>query len=1613
MSYVARNRNDKEIQDAAAPLLEKLSKVQTEDAAQNVEKDIKSLITELKNSSEISIEKDLEVLADGLEGLGDLAIIDLNIPPMINEDAHNVLLKIIVQEARFGDEDLAEKGVLVSHDRALNSSLAIMKKILANPVTKTSQVPQSLVQGGLIEALLETLKNRSSSEEITVAALSTLHELLQNSAINTETVQRGLNGDVAPILISLMERHKDHPDISGNINRCLITMSQISPEIASKIGQKAFIKNIIKDTRSLLKGTENEDENNAVTLQNLEALSTLAKLPQNIGRLIEEGAVDTAVNVLKKHNAVVKSNLSSEGYSPAFEANLKHTPKSRVVGTTQVTTEDLAGSSVRILEVLLSDPSTLEANLNQENLVEIVGILETANDAEIAHGVLRVLAQASNNAKIAEILSQNEATDKVMGAMNRFPTNAAIRKEASIVLQNLGAVARVEKALEEITQIAEGVDLNAQESVQAFQRANLSLANLMVTKRPEEKENYTALVSSIEKSMAKTVAAPKVMASQLLVVSRLAQRAEEETLDSIRDSEIPEVLIQKLIVENADYISAESGQLADIVFETVKNIATVRHFGKKELDSESGSECAGEKNRSDKLSKQLLTDNGKALDKMLKVFDINASETTQTYNPETVDKAIDALTEVASAYDSVAQSLVDKGSVDVIADYLQAAQSKAEESYDILNDPVALRALANSAKFFSALGKFSDGFEKVKKRNVLPQFYSVLKRIEPKESWGSNLTDPKEIAQKEAAEAIIDLTKALSETSHDKSHMLDAEAPNALLGFVKAANAISPEIVAANPELLRLVDKSMQCLKNLARDSDSARVIVKANGHEEIANILQSLSEARGNKEKHVDPSELQNITKVVGSSEPIEQAIESALMALEELSKDQEYAREMGLLNEESKTYRNLLKLAGEESQNPLICVAVLKIAQNSLQAIPKEKILEEKERLGQIKSCVETIKELYPKIKIVQDLSKRIHHLIENKEEITSDHVEEDVVEQAQEVAEKLAEVIAVEKLEIREETQEQQDANEKIAEEEKTEIKEETQIQEQPHDVPQEDNGKTIESTQEEIPIQEQQHDLGEKVAGIIVAEKLVTHKEDEAEEVPIQEQKDTTETTAEITAEEKQETVEEAKVQEHHDVAKKVAGIIAVEKLATHKKDEAEEAPIQEPKDATETTAEITAEEKQETVEEAKVQEHHHGKAGKVVAGVVAVEKVVAHKKEDEAPKQEEQHKVIEKVAEIIKGEKSETTETSIQEPQKQFENAEPKELADALEEVKNKLLNEGEEAKTAEIETAVAIVEAIDRLAESDEGADKILQYGMIDNTAEVLTAKSSNAALKAGCVALIKKLSDNPKLQEKVVRNPKIMEAVLQNISETAQTHKLSEGSTAETSAIEQSTKTAVLNSFEIIESVSKTGNTQFKEESIKKCLGTLKEFDRDKDISSKAKRTLASLIHAEEDVENFYTYHGVDTVVEAMETNPNDLEMLITLAELVGKTATNEKMQTEYGTKGVVTVLTRGNIKYPQSLQLCSATCVAFVNLVQNHQRNAQRVLESEFVPHAKNFCEVELTNPIFIINAATLFFNLSLKNEENKKILAKVGIVELLIKMFNHYQKINEKRVIKQALK
>ena len=985
MSYVARNRNEKEIQEAAAPLLEKLSKIQTEDAAQSIQKDIKGLLEEVKKSSAISMDKDQDALAGTVEVLADLAIVDRNITPITQEGAQALLLNVIVQESKFSEEELADKGVLVTHDRLMNSSLGVLKKVLANPAVRKSEIPKTLVAEGLVEAIVDTLKNRSSSEEIAVAALSTLNELLSNPVVRDAAVQKAIKKDVAPALTALIEHYKDQAEISGNANRCLMTLSQASPDIAAKVGQKAFIKTLVKDTRTMLKDNENEEESNNIAHQNLQTLSTLSKMPQNSVKLIDEGAVDIAVGVLKKHNAAFKSNLNqaSSDYVPTYEINLKHLPKKQISQDAPITTEDLASSSVAILNSLLIDPAKFEAILNKDNLLEIMNAVETTNDSDVVQGILSCIAKASKNAALAEILSENEAVDKVMGAINRFPTNVAIKREAGIILENLGASQLIDQVAEQVNEIADALDTDNQESVEAFQSANLYLSNLMATKPSEDgTENYTTLVQAMEKSMAKTVAAPQLMASQLLLVSRLAQRSEEDTRDDLRNSDIPQVLVQELLVENPNYTSVESGQLADIVLETVKNIASIKVATKKSLDPQTGVEMPAEKKEADKLSKALLKNNAQALDKIVKIVDPTTLENNHAYDPETVDKAMEALTEVAQTYDGVGKALVEKGAVEIAAEYLQANQPKNAELSDILNDPKALHALASSARFFSAVIKHPDGFEKIKKKNILPQFYAVLKKIELNEDWGKKPNDPKAVAQKDAIEAILEFTQALSDTPHDKSPMLDAEAPAALLNIVKSVNSIAPEKVAASEDLTNVLDLSMKSLKNFSKDPGLARMLIRAKGHEDISNTLHQLSVAYGEQEAQVDPDELAKLKKIKGSSNPLDQATESALLALDELSKQPKYAKEMDLLNEESASYQDLLNLVSTKIDNPLICVEILKIAQNSLKATPKEKILENTESLESIKAASEAIADLYPKIDIIQNLAKSVQHLVDHGE-------------------------------------------------------------------------------------------------------------------------------------------------------------------------------------------------------------------------------------------------------------------------------------------------------------------------------------------------------------------------------------------------------------------------------------------------------------------------------------------------------------------------------------------------------------------------------------------------------------------------------------------------------
>ena len=983
MAYVASNRNEAEIQKEAAPVIEKLSKVQNTETANAFKQDIKAAVGAINTilADAENLENNIEAIADNLESIADFTMVDQNIKVLVEEGVPAQLLSMVNYESQLSEEDLAEKGTLTAHDRVMTSGLSSLKKLMANPDVKKSDLIKDLVQEELVESVAGIIINRPMNEEAITHALDVLNQLVSNPVVKADVIKRIIKSNLGPGLVNLMEQYKDNP-VSVEVNKCLMTISQASPEIASKLGQKAFIKNLMKETRNILKGSDDSQESAQLAKQNLQTLQTLAKASENQEKLLDEGAVDIAVGVLRKTNNTKKSSSIS-----TIQINTRHMPDSRLEDPNHVSPEELTEKALNVLNQLLSTPESVEQNVSSDDLIVILNSLESTDDKPTLLTALKIIKKATDITAIAEFLSENEAVDKVMGVLNRYPLDSEIKQIAGEVLSNLGAGQMVDQMSEQVIDIAESFDENNPELVESLTGATIYLSNLLATAPEEVAQSHSNLIKAVEKTIGKAGKDPQLLVAQCLLVQRIAQRADEKTQDELRNSDIIGAIAEKFLGENANEVmSVEAGQTVDIVLDTITAVTETKVNRARQLDIATGqvAKVVSLKDQ-EKFGNKFLANNGKAIDTMLKIMDPKPDQNGQNYNSDTVKKAIRAFNQMNKTSEPFAKEVSRKGGLKNMIDLFESLANKDKNAQKFARDPKTLKHLKETADFMAAQARVGgESATNAMKSEFVRTSLEVLKYLDVQE----NSTHPEKAHNKEQFElaqaqtdaflSITDLVSALAESSADKGPLIDASTTSSLIEPLKKLNTIEPSLLNTEAEFPQKIDATMRALKSISKDPALVRSLFRGKGQTDILQTLTNLSAAVSEIEAQVDDEELGKMKEIVGSEAALDRAIESTLMLLDELTRQQKFAKELDLLNGESQAYQDLLTIAGQKMDNAIVSAEVLKISHNSLKATPKDKVLENKEILEPVSDCAQAISDLYANIPSIQTIAEEVKQIV-----------------------------------------------------------------------------------------------------------------------------------------------------------------------------------------------------------------------------------------------------------------------------------------------------------------------------------------------------------------------------------------------------------------------------------------------------------------------------------------------------------------------------------------------------------------------------------------------------------------------------------------------------------
>jgi len=955
-AFVSAFRGSSDITQAAAPLLQKLADIEAETKQEKTQERIKELLANLGKHQAGQLPQE-EVYAT-LSQLNELTLVDKNIATVLEEKGAQSLLSSLEVELARDLNAIMDAGEGQSHESGLEDLLTVLQRILNSNSAKNSPLVKELIEKNLVENLVKALTSRSEMEGVTNLSTQILKNLLEDPNSKQDVIKRCLEKGLAPSLLHLLETNKEDPAFTNSLLHLLLGLSEASPEVAAKLGDKAFLKALVKETRNILKQEGDDLEALHQAEQNLKHLSALMGGSESVDKIIDEGGVDLASLILAK--------IAKESKEPTLsDLNISDEPVHKTHTTQHDVLDQLAHTVADLLKKVITNPERAGKILSSHDYVNLMNYLAECDDQATTQNILEILEQATLNNDVANFLAENGCVDKVMAVNNKYPTQKSINDIVGRIINNLGGSDVIPVIVEQLDEISSSYNEKDPESVEAYTSATLYLANLLSSKEggntPEIEEK---IFNAIEKTFSKTLDNPKLVAAQCLLLDRLAAR-DEKTAQKLKDSKAIGTIVNGLLSSLGLTGKKKANQIA---LNTISSAIQQKELPKPNYDPQTGEEIT--KETEDPVIKSFTENDGAPIKNLLSLLQDGADSTT-------IEQVLTILEKVVPQSKDARDIVFRENGISTLA--------------QIFNKIPATEHTKNQERLLNTLGAFGkdkDGYEAIVNNECIPAIANIIKGIVPQD-----LENPESQALKNLNAALVALGN-LSNNEFDHTSILESGVLNSIIELLETIKEVTPEDFQNNDYLDEIIKNAVNALQSMAKDPALLRAIAKANAIPTILELLHKLSDATGlAPNQDIDPSKLSELTELKSSDKALDQAIEAVLGFLGVLSKHNKFVKEIPILDGEQTTYQDLLNLVSNRADESLIGHRNLKIFQQILSLLGKDKIKENIEALSPLSEVADTLIGLFPKIEAITKIGEDI------KKQVTIEEEQPKVEEQAPE--------------------------------------------------------------------------------------------------------------------------------------------------------------------------------------------------------------------------------------------------------------------------------------------------------------------------------------------------------------------------------------------------------------------------------------------------------------------------------------------------------------------------------------------------------------------------------------------------------------------------------------
>jgi len=949
LSFLSANHNPEDLAKLAAPILETL-------AADYAEQEIEELMEALSGEPD---EQDRLLFAEALEHVANLALVDKNIEVLLKKNALKVLLVQLKREIGSNIEILSAQGALEIHQRTLNAILSSVLRIrsFANQ-NQESTFDKDLVNDGILDSLSVLLQTRSDFVQPVSHSLNLLSSLLKNTNTQSTVLQKCAKPELVSVLTSFLELYKSEESIINATTELLLAISNKFPELVSKMGQKSFVRALIKETKNALKLGEDDASALVQANQNLRCLVTMSDNSATLGQIIEEGGQDLAISVVNQY-IKNKSDVGRDRSLSQASAKQEQIEAEGNVSTevSKSTSENLVSCSIELLDKILDVPKEKRAAVSSNIPKQLVNILEDNQNINISLNALKIVEKASKIEDLAASLGENDSIEKIMGACSSFANNPQIENFVGKILINLGANSMIPQVAEQVIELAQALNMQDPESVDSLNGALNYYGSLLTAPRDIEVEGDSSkrVADALQISIDSARTDSELLLNHIKVLERLSQR-ETDVKQKIRESDTSKTLVCLLADENISKIS--------------QILNTVRAIGGQEIEpnviinGQTGEEISRIEDGGS-FAHHFTLNNATPIVKLLQVLQQFKKKGAESLNHETLNNALSLLNEIANNNENAAAEIGKQNGVIIAAELYQnhLASSQNKEGARL-----ALQLIAN-------LTLDKESFEVITTESFLDKIIRDISDIHFERIIEDN-------GNPILLEAGLGALQRLSQNEFDHFLLKEKKCPEAVVNVIEKFKQVPKELLIEKKNTqglnraYKVISQAMITLRRMLPDALLGRAATKAQAKDNAIAVLNKLVETTYAPEE-IDAEKLSQLTHIISQQNTFNKCIEDTLAVIDELASHSKFSKEINLLDDESSLYSDLLTLMSNIPDDVTASYRTLNICRHTLLSLGKEKVLENQEALAPVPEVAETLISLYPNIPIINKIAEDVKSL------------------------------------------------------------------------------------------------------------------------------------------------------------------------------------------------------------------------------------------------------------------------------------------------------------------------------------------------------------------------------------------------------------------------------------------------------------------------------------------------------------------------------------------------------------------------------------------------------------------------------------------------------------